>query len=125
MVSAPWYGSLEYAKSDLKNPRIYFAHSRSLQNMDDVVTVQPSSSKEVCIKSNLIENSLSQYFGHVSVLKVKQSVEVFETSTKLFSCGWCWVETENEYSIINLETEETLLVANEVNLAHVKIIHNI
>ena len=39
--------------------------------MDDVVTVQPSSSKEVCI-----ENSLSQYFGHVSVLKVKQSVEV-------------------------------------------------
>ena len=59
---------------------------------------------------------LEKFLGGVDRIVVFQMVEKIETATAWFSLGCCKVETENRYKVADMDSGETLFMADEESL---------
>ena len=59
---------------------------------------------------------LEKFLGGVDRVVVSQEVEKIETATAWFSLGCCKVETENRYTLADMDSGKTLFVGDEESL---------
>ena len=77
----------------------------------DVIVEQPTTKDEMMADDN--KSKIDDAFKELRGLMIGQNTEKIEAVSEYICCGCCKIETQNQYFVRSIDTDETLFMAKE------------